>query len=93
MFLFTVAVMDIHDYVDQASDGLCVAGMKLGSPAYADDIVLLWNTKSGLTRIIFYMYEYVRQRRLSFLLPKRNALYLAKLELQNPQPKLSENGN
>ena len=90
MFLFTVAVMDIHDYANQASDGLCVAGMKLGSPAYA---VLLSNTKSGLTRVMYYMYESVRQRRLSFLLPKRNDLYLAKLELQNPQPKLSENGN
>ena len=66
MFLFTVAVMDIHDYVDQATDGLCVAGMKLGSPAYADDIVLLSNTKSGLTRMMYYMYEYGRQWRLSF---------------------------
>ena len=53
MFLFTVAVMDIHDYVDQASDGLCVAGMKLGSLAYADDIVLLSNSKSGLIRMMY----------------------------------------
>ena len=74
MFLFTVAVMDIHDYVDQASDGLCVAGMQLGSPAYADDIVLLSNTKSGLTRMMYYMYEYGRQWSLSFSPTKTKCL-------------------
>ena len=88
MFLFTVAVMDIHDYVDQASDGLCVAGMKLGSPAYADDIVLLSNTKSGLTRMMYYMYEYCRQWRLSFSPTKTKCLVFGETRASKSVAKL-----
>ena len=67
-------ILDIHDYVDQASDGLCVAGMKLDSPAYADDIFLLSNTKSGLTRMMYYMYECGIQWHLSFSPTKTKCL-------------------
>ena len=43
MFLFTVSIMDLHDYVNQTNDGLCVRDICVSSPSYADDITLMSN--------------------------------------------------
>ena len=40
--------------------------------------------------MMYYMADNVA---FPFRLPKRSALYLSKLEIQNPQPKLNENGD
>ena len=36
--------MDLHDYVNQTNDGLCVRDICISSPSYADDITLMFNT-------------------------------------------------
>ena len=39
--------MDVHDYVDANNDGLRMANISDGSLTYADDIILMSNTKNN----------------------------------------------
>ena len=71
MFFFAISFYDVHDYIKQPSPSDPVLGLKcgdvyIGSPAYADDLLLLCNTVNGLNNMLDRAYMYSKQWRLSF---------------------------
>jgi hypothetical protein len=66
MFFFTVSIIDIHSEADKYNDGLHLYDLPIGTLAYADDILLLSNTKNGLDRMMYQTNIYGKKWNIVF---------------------------
>ena len=93
MFLFNAYLHDIHDVIENTniarhSLGVSVNGYYIGSPAYADDLVLLSGTKHGLDEMISRTLQYANQWRMKFSAQKTKCITFGeskKLNTRNKQ--------
>ena len=83
MLLFTVAFYDFHDFVNSRNDGLKFHDIDIGSPTYADDSLLLSNTRTGLQNMINLAFEYGRRWRFVFSSSKTKCITFGETKYQN----------
>jgi hypothetical protein len=84
MLNFCIYTHDIHNDIDmQRKHGLFCNNVYVGSPAYADDIVLLSPTKHGLDRMIANAWSYSRKWRFTFSHSKSKCMVFGEGKLTN----------
>ena len=86
MLMMAFAFCDIHSYIDPGLDlGIAHGDTYLGTPAYADDIVLMSNTKNGLQTMLDNAYQYSRMWRVTFSGEKSKCIVFGETKYANAQ--------
>ena len=81
MFLFGISIFDVHNHINQSRDGLQIDDTCMSSPSYADDIVLLSNTKNGLQKMMNYIHIYGNKWRISFSASKTKCMVFGETKM------------
>ena len=88
MINFCIFLHDLHTFVDpQCIYGLKVHDLYVGSPALADDIVLLSTTKHGLDVMISKALEFSRQWRFTFSSSKCKCMVFGETKYEHEKNK------
>jgi endonuclease/exonuclease/phosphatase family metal-dependent hydrolase len=88
MLNFCLSLYDIHDYIDPDRQlGLHCNGIYVGTPAFADDILLLANTKNSLDKMIANATDYARKWRFTFSDQKSKCMVFGESKRQHTQNK------
>lgn len=75
MINLCIFMCDIHQYIDERCDlGLYCDDNYVGSPTFADDIMLLSSTKSNLDEMMANAWDYSRKWRFTFSLAKSKCM-------------------
>ena len=84
MIMMAVAFHDIHYHMDSEYEhGIAYGNTYLGSAAFADDIVLMSNTKDGLQAMLDESYTYSTMWRFTFSAEKSKCIIFGESKLEN----------
>jgi hypothetical protein len=75
MINLCIFMYDIHNSIDEHSDlGLCCNDIYVGSPTFADDVMLLSSTKNNLDKMMANAWVYSQKWRFTFSLTKSKCM-------------------
>lgn len=84
MLMFAIYFNDIHDYVRGSNDiGVHLNEIYMGSPAFADDIVLLSNTKRDMDIMLNRVQQYSELWRFKFSAKKCKCVVFGETEVEH----------
>jgi exonuclease III len=84
MLNLCIFMCDIHEYVDERRDrGLKCNDVYVGSPSYADDLMLMSGTKQGLDKMMCCAWDYSRKWRFTFSPSKSKCMVFGESKREN----------
>jgi endonuclease/exonuclease/phosphatase family metal-dependent hydrolase len=84
MLNLCIFMNDVHQFVDpDLKLGIRCHDLYLGSLSYADDLILMSNTKHGLDNMMKNAYEFARRWRFSFSLSKTKCIVFGESKRKN----------
>ncbi len=84
MYAFCMFFSDVHTYVDtNQMYGLMYKDIYIGSPALADDLALLSNTKHGLDMMMYNAMLYAKKWRITFSPTKTKCMVFGESKRKN----------